>query len=253
MSSPRLLVRRWTQLLVGLFLYGIALALMIEAAVGLDPWTVFAQGAALQTGWGIGLVTVLIGALVLLLWIPLRQKPGIGTVLNVLLVGPALEVGLWAFEAPEELWARILVFGGGLALLAVATGLYVGAGFGPGPRDGLMTGAHARFGLPIWAVRGTIELTVLTIGWLLGGNVGLGTVAFALLIGPMVHVTLPRLRVPLPSDAVRSGAATSAPAAAAPATPSADRGSAAAPVAGPPQPDPADPTNPTAPIVVVGS
>lgn len=255
---PRLLVRRWTQLFVGLFLYGIALALMIEAAVGLDPWTVFAQGADLQTGWGIGLVTVLIGALVLLLWIPLRQKPGIGTVLNVLLVGPALEVGLWAFEAPEELWARILIFGGGLALLAVATGLYVGAGFGPGPRDGLMTGAHARFGFPLWAVRGTIELTVLTIGWLLGGNVGLGTVAFALLIGPMVHVTLPRLRVPLPSDAAHSGAAaaraaSAAPAASAPATASADRGSAATPVAGPPQPDPADPTNPTAPIVVVGS
>ena len=119
---PRLLVRRWTQLFVGLFLYGIALALMIEAAVGLDPWTVFAQGADLQTGWGIGLVTVLIGALVLLLWIPLRQKPGIGTVLNVLLVGPALEVGLWAFEAPEELWARILIFGGGLAIAGAIDG-----------------------------------------------------------------------------------------------------------------------------------
>lgn len=256
--APRLLVRRWTQLFVGLFLYGIALALMIEAAVGLDPWTVFAQGADLQTGWGIGLVTVLIGALVLLLWIPLRQKPGIGTVLNVLLVGPALEVGLWAFEAPEVLWARILIFGGGLALLAVATGLYVGAGFGPGPRDGLMTGAHARFGFPIWAVRGTIELTVLTIGWLLGGNVGLGTVAFALLIGPMVHVTLPRLRVPLPSDAVVAAPVVpSAPAAPTDAAPS-DRGPAATPIAGPhqpgaPRPNPDDPTNPTAPIVVVGS
>jgi len=246
--APRLLVRRWLQLLVGLFLYGIALALMIEAAIGLDPWTVFAQGVDLQTRWGIGLITVLIGALVLLLWIPLRQKPGIGTVLNVALVGPALEVGLWAFEAPEELWARILVFGGGLALLAVATGLYVGAGFGPGPRDGLMTGAHARFGLPIWAVRGTIELTVLTIGWLLGGNVGLGTVAFALLIGPMVHVTLPRLRVPLPSDAAPADAAS-------------DRGPAATPVAGPlssltagpavPPESPAPPEAGTAPQTVV--
>ncbi|MER3390561.1 MAG: hypothetical protein RJQ01_11070 [Microcella sp.] len=261
MSSPRLLVRRWTQLLFGLFLYGIALALMIEAAVGLDPWTVFAQGADLQTGWGIGLVTVLIGALVLLLWIPLRQKPGIGTVLNVLLVGPALEVGLWAFDAPEELWARILIFGGGLALLAIATGLYVGAGFGPGPRDGLMTGAHARFGFPIWAVRGTIELTVLTIGWLLGGNVGLGTVAFALLIGPMVHVTLPRLRVPLPSDA--AAAAAHQPDLGHPATSDAasDRGPAAAPVAGPlsplagtsavPAESPAPPEAGTAPQTVV--
>jgi len=203
MTSGRLHARRWGQLLLGLFLYGIALALMIEAAVGLDPWTVFAQGLDVQTGWGIGVITVVIGAFVLLLWIPLRQKPGIGTVLNVILVGPALEFGLWVFEPPVELWVRILVFAGGLALLAVATGLYVGAGYGPGPRDGLMTGAHARFGYPIWAVRGTIEITVLTIGWLLGGNVGLGTVAFALLIGPMVHVTLPRLRVPVavPPDA----------------------------------------------------
>lgn len=225
MTSRRRLARRWAQLLIGLFLYGIALALMIEAAIGLDPWTVFAQGLDLRTGGGIGLITVLIGALVLLLWIPLRQRPGIGTVLNVLLVGPALEVGLWAFEVPEELWARILIFGGGLVLLAIATGLYVGAGFGPGPRDGLMTGAHARFGFPIWAVRATIELTVLTIGWLLGGNVGFGTVAFALLIGPMVHVALPRLRVPLPGD-------SSAPE---------------------PESDPSDPTNPTAPVVVVGS
>jgi len=207
--------------MLGLFLYGVALALMIEAAIGLDPWTVFAQGLDLRTGGGIGLITVLIGMVVLLIWIPIKQKPGIGTVLNVLLVGPALEFGLWAFEAPEELWARILIFAGGLALLAVATGLYIGAGFGPGPRDGLMTGFHARFGFPIWAVRTVVEGTVLAIGWLLGGNVGFGTVAFALLIGPMVHVTLPRLRVPLAAEPAR--------------------------------PDPSDPTNPTAPTVVVGS
>jgi uncharacterized membrane protein YczE len=226
MTSRRLLARRWGQLFLGLFLYGIALALMIDAAIGLDPWTVFAQGLDLRTGWGIGLVTVVIGALVLLVWIPLRQKPGIGTVLNVVLVGPALEFGLWAFEVPEQLWARILAFAGGLLLLAIATGLYVGAGYGPGPRDGLMTGFHARFGFPIWAIRTVIEVTVLTIGWLLGGNVGAGTVAFALLIGPMVGVTLPRLRVPL------------GPAVGSSATPTAD---------------PADPSAPTAPTAVTGS
>ena len=247
MKPRRRLARRWGQLLIGLFLYGVALALMIEAAIGLDPWTVFAQGLDLRTGAGIGLLTVLIGMVVLLIWIPIRQKPGIGTVLNVLLVGPAIEFGLWAFEAPEELWARILIFAGGLALLAVATGLYIGAGFGPGPRDGLMTGFHARFGFPIWAVRTVVEGTVLTIGWLLGGNVGFGTVAFALLIGPMVHVTVPRLRVPLAPDQAPQQGPEQTPARAP------ELGSAATPAAGPTRPDPSDPTNPTAPVVVVGS
>jgi uncharacterized membrane protein YczE len=195
-DTARTLTRRWGQLLLGLFLYGIAISLMIEARVGLDPWTVFAQGLAVQTGISIGLLTVIIGAAVLLLWIPLRQRPGLGTVLNVLLIGPAVDLGLLLVESPDELWARILMFVGGLALLAIATGLYIGARFGPGPRDGLMTGAHARFGWKIWKVRTGVEVSVLTIGWLLGGNVGLGTVAFALLIGPMVGVTLPRLRVP---------------------------------------------------------
>jgi uncharacterized membrane protein YczE len=149
-----------------------------------------------QTGWGFGILTIVIGAVVLLLWIPIRQKPGIGTVLNVLLIGPAADVGLAVIPPQTELGFQLLVFAGGLALLAVATGLYIGARMGPGPRDGLMTGIHARFGVKIWIVRTTIEVVVLSTGWILGGNVGLGTVAFALLIGPMVNVTIPLLRVP---------------------------------------------------------
>jgi uncharacterized membrane protein YczE len=194
--GPRLL-RRFTQLALGLFLYGFALAMMVRAAVGVAPWDVLSQGIARQSGLGFGLITVLVGALVLLLWIPLRQRPGIGTVANVLLIGPSVEVGLAVLPIQTELAAQIPLFAGGLALLAVATGLYIGAGFGPGPRDGLMTGIHRRTGWPIWVGRSLVELTVLSIGWVLGGNVGLGTVAFALLIGPMVGATLPLLTVPL--------------------------------------------------------
>lgn len=198
MTDRRIAIRRWGQLLLGLFLYGVALALMVRADIGLDPWTVLAQGIEAQTGWSIGLIVVLIGLAVLLLWVPLRQRPGIGTVLNALLIGPAMDLALLVLETPDELWGSILMFAGGLSLLAIATGLYIGARFGPGPRDGLMTGAHARYGWPIWKVRTGVEVTVLAIGWLLGGTVGVGTVAFALLIGPMVGVTLPRLRVPEP-------------------------------------------------------
>jgi uncharacterized membrane protein YczE len=196
MTPARIAIRRWAQLALGLFLYGVSVSLMIRAEVGLDPWTVFAQGLEVQTGWSIGLIVVLTGVVVLLLWIPLRQRPGIGTVLNVLAIGPVMDLTLLVVVTPEVLWARILLFAAGLTLLAIATGLYIGARFGPGPRDGLMTGAHVRFGWAIWKVRTGVEVTVLAIGWLLGGTVGFGTVAFALLIGPMVGVALPRLRVP---------------------------------------------------------
>ncbi|MCJ8503287.1 hypothetical protein MRU69_00210 [Kocuria flava] len=135
---------------------------------------------------------------VLLLWIPMRQKPGIDTVLNVLLVGPSAEIGLAVLGEPEALWARILLFTGGLLLLAAASGLYIGAQLGPGPRDGLMTGLHQSLGLPIWFVRTAIEGTVLVLGWLLGGSVGVGTVAFALLIGPLINLALPIFRIPEP-------------------------------------------------------
>ena len=201
------LTRRFGQLALGLFLYGIALAMMVRAAIGVSPWDVLTQGLDRQTGLGFGLITVIVGALVLLLWIPLRQRPGIGTIANVILIGPSVEVGLAILPTQTEPLAQGTLFAGGLALLAVATGLYIGAGFGPGPRDGLMTGIHRRTGWPIWVGRSLVELTVLGAGWILGGNVGIGTVAFALLIGPMVNVTLPLLTVPLdrPAPALRTG------------------------------------------------
>lgn len=194
-----MMARRVAQLLVGLFLYGFSLGLMVRAAVGVGPWDVFSQGVSLKTGLSFGLLTNIIGALVLLLWIPLRQRPGVGTVANVLLIGPSAEVGLALVPSPDELWARILLFVGGLLLLAVASGLYIGARLGPGPRDGLMTGLNSRFGVPIWLGRTIVEVSVLGIGWLLGGNVGFGTVAFALFIGPLVGRTIPFFRVPLPA------------------------------------------------------
>lgn len=196
-------LRRIAQLLVGLFLYGVAIAAMVRAGIGVSPWDVLSQGVTVQTAIPFGWVTNIIGALVLLLWIPLRQKPGIGTVLNVLLVGPSAELGLAVIPSPTLLWQQILVFALGLLTLAVATGLYIGAGYGPGPRDGLMTGIHRRLGLPIWLVRTAIETTVLLIGWMLGGTVGVGTLAFALLIGPMVGTALPLLRV-TPADPGRT-------------------------------------------------
>ena len=196
-------LRRVAQLLAGLFFYGFSIGMMIRAGLGVSPWDVLGQGTSLQTGIPFGFVTNLIGLGVLLLWIPLRQKPGPGTVLNVLLVGPSAEVALAVLATPGNVVDQIVLFTAGLVLLAVATGLYIGARMGPGPRDGLMTGLHARFGWPIWAVRTGIEVTVLAVGWALGGAVGLGTVAFALLIGPMVNRTVPFFQIPArPASAV---------------------------------------------------
>jgi len=205
-----LMTRRIAQLLVGLTLYGVAIALMIRGAIGVPPWDVLSQGLVKQTGLPFGVLTNIIGALVLLLWIPIRQKPGVGTVANVLMIGPAIELGLFLVPAAEGLLEQVLLFVGGLALLAVASGLYIGARFGPGPRDGLMTGVNRRWGVKLWKVRTAIEVSVLSIGWLLGGNVGIGTLLFALLIGPMVGLTVPLLRVP---EAVREVAAARATAA----------------------------------------
>lgn len=184
---------RFLRLLAGLTLYGFADALMIRAGIGVDPWTVFAQGWSHVTGWGIGVLTNVIGLLVLLLWIPLRQRPGLGTLVNVLWIGPAIELGLWLVPEQTSLPMQVLVFAAGLLLLAVASGIYIGARMGPGPRDGLMTGIHARTGWPIWVGRTGVEGSVLLVGWLLGGNVGVGTVVFAALIGPLCSITLPLL------------------------------------------------------------
>jgi len=166
---------------------------MLRAGVGVDPWTVFAEGLYLTTGIGIGWWVVIIGLVVLLLWIPLGQRPGFGTIFNALLVGPSMEVGLLFIETPESLIHQWIVFLTGVLMMAVASGFYIGARFGPGPRDGLMTGANKKFGWPIWIVRTTIEVTVLIIGVILGGTFGWGTIVFALAIGPLVHRTIPAM------------------------------------------------------------
>lgn len=197
LTGPRAVwTRRITQLLGGLFLYGIGLALMVRAGIGVAPWDVLSQGISLRTGIPFGLVTNLVGALVLLLWIPIRVRVGFGTVANVLMIGTCAQLGLNVIPQQTVPWLQGLVFAGGLALVAVATGLYIGARLGPGPRDGLMTGLHRRTGWPIWIVRTSIEVIVLAVGWALGGQFGIGTLAFALLIGPMVGVTLPLFRIP---------------------------------------------------------
>ena len=187
--------RRLTQLYLGLVLYGASMALMIRAALGLNPWDVFHQGVAERLGLSFGTVTILVGALVLLLWIPLRQRPGIGTISNVIVIGLAVDAALAVLPAPGSLAVRLPMLLGGIVLNGIAGGAYIGAGLGPGPRDGLMTGWVRRTGGSVRVVRTVIEVTVLAVGWLLGGTVGLGTVLYAVSIGPLVHVFLPPLTV----------------------------------------------------------
>ena len=196
MLRSRHYLRRWSQLLSGLFLFGFAAAMMLRANIGVDPWTVFAEGFNVRWGFSFGWVIVISGLAVLLIWIPLRQRPGIGTILNALLVGPSMEVGLALVETPETLPQRIVLFASGLLMMGIASGLYIGARFGPGPRDGLMVGFNARFGWPMWAVRTGVESTVLAIGWALGGTFGVGTIVFAVLIGPLAQRAIMVFRVP---------------------------------------------------------
>jgi uncharacterized membrane protein YczE len=196
MSPAFTMTRRIAQLAVGLFCYGLGIALMVQAGLGIAPWDVLTQGLQFKTGWNFGLLVILTSIVVLLLWIPLRQRMGIGTIANALLIGVFVEVGFAWFPVPTNLGWSIVSFATGLVLVGFATGLYIGARFGPGPRDGLMTGLHRVTGRPIWVVRTGIEVVVLGIGWLLGGNVGLGTLAFALLIGPIAGFFMPILLVP---------------------------------------------------------
>jgi len=194
-DKPRL-VRRVVQLFVGLTAYGISMALLVEARLGLDPWDVFHQGVAKVTGLRFGLVVIATGALVLLLWIPLRQRPGFGTIANVIVIGVAVDAGIALLPTPRHLAVRWAFMLGGIVLNGVATGLYIGARLGPGPRDGLMTGYVARHPRrSIRLVRTTIELTVLLVGWLLGGTVGIATVLYAASIGPLAHVFIPLFAV----------------------------------------------------------
>ena len=178
------------QLAFGLVVYGVSEALMLAPGVGVDPWDVFHTGLARLTGIPVGTVLIIIGGLVLLLWIPLRQPPGIGTVANIVVIGVIIDVLLGTMPVPHAFWLRWTEFAAGVVLNAAATGLYIGAGLGAGPRDGLTTGLGAR-GRSIRVVRTGIELSVLAFGWLLGGNIGVGTVAYAVAIGPLVHVTIP--------------------------------------------------------------
>jgi uncharacterized membrane protein YczE len=189
------------QLFLGLALYGISLGLMVRANFGLDPWDVFHQGLAQRVGLSLGMMVNLVGAAVLLLWIPIRQRPGIGTIANVFLIGTFADISLWLIPPIDSLSLTIAMLSFGVVLNGVATGAYIGAGLGPGPRDGLMTGLVKRTGGSVRVIRTSIEVAVLAAGWLLGGTVGLGTVIYAIAIGPIVHRMLPIFSIPDDQDA----------------------------------------------------
>ncbi|HBF79169.1 MAG TPA: hypothetical protein DD420_04320 [Streptomyces sp.] len=202
-------VRRLTHLFVGLTLYGASSALMVRAGLGMEPWGVLHQGLAGRTGLSIGVVSIVVGAVVLLLWIPIRQRPGFGTVSNVFAVGLAMDGTLALVPDVRGLAARIAVLVAGIALNGVATGLYISARFGPGPRDGLMTGLHRLTGRSIRLVRTAIEVAVVATGFLLGGSLGAGTVLYALAIGPLAQFFLRVFALPAPGAV--PGAAVAAP------------------------------------------
>ncbi len=191
------LPRRLSQLAIGLTLYGVTLAMMIRATLGNAPWDVLHQGMAIHLPISIGTAVIVMSLVVLLLWIPLREMPGLGTITNSFVVGLVADLTLAVLEAPSGLWQRALLMTGGVVLNALATALYIGSQFGPGPRDGLMTGLHRRTGVSIRLVRTGLEVFVVAIGWLLGGLVGLGTVLYAVAIGPLVQLMLPRCIVEL--------------------------------------------------------
>jgi uncharacterized membrane protein YczE len=198
-SAPGSTDRRWGrrlgQLYAGLVLYGVSMAFMVRARLGVMPWDVLHQGLSRLVHLSLGTVAIVVGALVLLGWVPLRQWPGIGTVSNVFVIGIAVDAVLRVLPAPSAIGYRVLFVVAGIGLNAVATAGYIGAGLGPGPRDGLMTGLVRRRGWPVRRVRTGIEVSVVAIGWLLGGNLGPGTLLYALAIGPAVHPLLPRFQV----------------------------------------------------------
>lgn len=191
--------RRLTQLMVGLVLYGVSMAMLVRGTLGLDPWDVFHFGIATHLPLTFGQVVIATGVAVLLLWIPLRQMPGLGTVANAIVIGVVTDAVLAVLVTPEAFAGRLGLLVGGIILNGLATALYIGSQLGPGPRDGLMTGLVRRTGWSVRLVRTSIELTVVAVGWLLGGMVGIGTVLYALLIGPLVQAMLPSFIVELPS------------------------------------------------------
>ncbi|MFI7385857.1 YitT family protein [Streptomyces sp. NPDC049813] len=195
------LVRRLLQLYGGLALFGVSSGLLVAAGLGLEPWGVLHQGLAELTGISIGVVSIIVGAIVLLLWIPLRQRPGLGTVSNVFVVGLAMDATLALVPPVHTYGVRVPLLAAGIVLNGVATGLYIAARFGPGPRDGLMTGLHRRTGRSIRLMRTVVEVVVVVTGFLLGGTIGVGTVVYALAIGPLAQFFLRVFAVPAPAAA----------------------------------------------------
>ena len=204
----RALPRRLTQLYVGLVLYGVSMALLVRSGLGVMPWDVLHQGLARHLGGTIGGWSILVGALVLLAWVPLRERPGVGTVSNVVVIGVAVDAALAVLAEPSAMPVRVALAVAGVALNAVATAAYVGARLGPGPRDGLMTGLVRRTGRSVRLVRTAIEVVVVLAGWALGGTLGVVTLLYVLAIGPLVHVLLPLLVVP---DAGAKGVVVTSP------------------------------------------
>ncbi|BCU56704.1 membrane protein YczE [Enterobacter kobei] len=203
------MVRRLIQLYIGLMCYGVSTAMFVRANLGADPWNVFHLGVGKLLSLDIGVIMIATGALVLLLWIPLRQRPGLGTISNVIVIGLAADAALTLMPPLESLLARSVLLVAAIVVNALATGMYIGAGFGSGPRDGLMTGINARTGWSVRSVRTAIEISVLLLGWAMGGTFGVGTVLYALTIGPLIQLCLPWFRprpqpveVPLPQTPV---------------------------------------------------
>jgi uncharacterized membrane protein YczE len=194
------LTRRLVQLVTGLLLYGFTMALLVRADLGLDPWDVFHQGVATHLPLTFGQVVIAVGAIVLLLWVPLRQVPGLGTVLNVVIIGLAADAGLAVVDRPDDLWLRVALLIAGVLGNGLAGALYISAHLGPGPRDGLWLGLVRVTGRSVRLWRTLIEVTVLVVGFVLGGTVGVGTVLYALAIGPTVQFFLPLTQVRLAED-----------------------------------------------------
>lgn len=194
------LVRRLFQLYAGLALYGASSALLVRSGLGLEPWNVLHQGLSERTGLSMGVVLTIVGAAVLLLWIPLRQRPGLGTISNVLVIGAAMDATLVVVPDAHAAAVRVPLLAAGIVLNGAATGLYIAARFGPGPRDGLMTGLHRRTGVSVRLVRTAIEVTVVVTGFVLGGTVGIGTLLYAVTIGPLAQLFLRVFAVPSASD-----------------------------------------------------
>lgn len=191
---------RLGQLFVGLSMYGLAMAMMVRAGIGLDPWDVFHYGVYLHTGWTLGVTVIVVSVPVLLLWAPLRQWPGLGTIANTVWIGVATDASLAVLPRAHGLIHQVPMFLAALVINGLGGALYIGSQLGPGPRDGLMTGLHRRTGLSLRLVRTGIELTVLAVGWLLGGIVGIGTLIYAVAIGPLVQFFLPHVIVALPGQ-----------------------------------------------------